>query len=155
MRYPCVALTKSPLYCCAGVDGIRQVSGRDKAARLDEVQGHQLLLAVDNGWTRGLHWLYLVVDIYVTWWNDERTFMVVGAVPILLFSCFNIFLLVIPAWKRFLKVRSCLGLHLSFLQARIYSHDFAPRCSSCARAPSSRRCRRTRQVRTGARASWP
>ena len=54
LRYPCVALTKSPLYCCAGVDGIRQVSGRDKAARLDEVQGHQLLLAVDNGLDQGI-----------------------------------------------------------------------------------------------------
>lgn len=62
------------------------------------------ILLVIMVWTRAIHWVYCAVDIYITWWNDEKwSFMVIGGVIMLLFSCFNAFFCVLPTWKRFLK----------------------------------------------------
>lgn len=69
------------------------------------------ILLVIMVWTRAIHWVYCAVDIYITWWNDEKwSFMVIGGVIMLLFSCFNAFFCVLPTWKRFLKVRPALSL---------------------------------------------
>lgn len=55
-------------------------------------------------WTRVFHWFYLVFEMYVTWWNDEKwTAMVVGGVVIFVFSMMNVFIIAIPFGKRFFK----------------------------------------------------
>ena len=55
-------------------------------------------------WTRFLHWIYLCVQIELTWYHDKTwSFIAVGAVSLTAFSYFNAMLIVIPLYKRFKK----------------------------------------------------
>ena len=57
-----------------------------------------------NGWTRFLHFGYIVIEIILTWYQDKAwIFLSTSAIPILAFTLFNAFVSVIPSYKRFMK----------------------------------------------------
>ena len=57
-----------------------------------------------NGWTRFLHFGYIVIEIILTWYQDRAwIFLSTSAIPILAFTLFNAFVSVIPSYKRFMK----------------------------------------------------
>lgn len=55
-------------------------------------------------WTRVLHWTYLCVELFVTWYNDRAwAFLVVGVLLSIGFSVFNFLVCVKPFYKKFIK----------------------------------------------------
>merc|ERR1712176_1080633 len=55
-------------------------------------------------WTRVIHFFWNVFEIFLVWYRDRNwLFMTVGCIPILVFSVFNVFMVVIPTYKRFFK----------------------------------------------------
>lgn len=63
-----------------------------------------ILMLLLTLWTRFLDWFFLVYKILARFVADENwTFLIVGTCMLALFSLFNMFACVIPAYKRFVK----------------------------------------------------
>ena len=75
-----------------------------KANDLRKFKFINLAALVVNLWTRAFHFIYIVVSIILVWIEDKAwRFIVFGALPIVVFTFFNIFFSTIPAYKRYKK----------------------------------------------------
>ena len=55
-------------------------------------------------WTRVIHWTYLCIDLFITWYNEKAwVFLVVGSILSIGFTAFSWFVCVKPFYKKFLK----------------------------------------------------
>lgn len=75
-----------------------------KRSDLHKFKFVNLLMLIVTGWTRFLHFGYIVIEIILTWYQDKAwIFLATSAIPILAFTLFNAFVSVIPSYKRFMK----------------------------------------------------
>ena len=73
-------------------------------SELKQFQLINFLLLVVIFWTRAVHWVYLVTKFCIIWYKDKAWwFLGIGSTVSLLFTVFNIFLCLIPIYKRFRK----------------------------------------------------
>ena len=62
------------------------------------------LLALVVAWTRLFDWFFISYKLLTRFFADEKwVFLVVGGFVLLAFSCFNLVLMVIPTYQRFVK----------------------------------------------------
>jgi hypothetical protein len=55
-------------------------------------------------WTRVFHWVYLCIQLFVTWYNDKAwTFPFFGAILSIGFTAFSVLACVKPLFKKFIK----------------------------------------------------
>lgn len=55
-------------------------------------------------WTRIIHWSYLCMDMFLTWYHDDAwTFLALGVVLSIAFTAFSYLCVVKPFYKKFLK----------------------------------------------------
>ncbi|KAL7553339.1 hypothetical protein ACHAWF_016614 [Thalassiosira exigua] len=61
-------------------------------------------------WTRGFHWTYLCVDLFVTWFNDGAYwFLSIGVTLSSMFTVFNYLCCIKPFYRKFVKFLAVSG----------------------------------------------
>jgi len=78
-----------------------------KPRQLQQFQILSLIALVVSIWSRVIHWLYLLGEFMVVWYQDQAYgFLVIGGVLGALFSLFSYAIVVRPQCKRWLKFRN-------------------------------------------------
>ena len=91
-------------YTCTALIEYSKTLDLSKKSDLHKFKFVNLLMLLLNGWTRFLHFGYIVIEIILTWYQDRAwIFLSTSAIPILAFTLFNAFVSVIPSYKRFMK----------------------------------------------------
>lgn len=91
-------------YICKALIEYSKSLDLTKANDLRKFKFVNAIILILNGWTRFLHFGYIVIEIIITWYNDKAyTFLATAGLPIVAFTFFNAFVSVIPSWQRFKK----------------------------------------------------
>jgi hypothetical protein len=73
-------------------------------SQLRKFQRLTLMGLLVNVWTRGKQWTILCIQFFMVWYEHKAwAFLAVGSVLMLLFSAFNVFLNIVPYYKRYTK----------------------------------------------------
>lgn len=94
-------------FVCLGVKEYSKLLDLREPGQLQQFQ-HLTLLALMVGlWSRVIHWMYLLGEFMMVWYNDKAYgFLAVGGALGTLFSLFSYVCIVEPSYKRWVKFRA-------------------------------------------------
>jgi len=89
---------------CLGVAEYTKLLDVTKKRDLDQFRVLTFFALVIAIWCRGIHWVYLLFDFSMIWFEEKAwMFLGVGLFMGLVFSAFSWFLCIVPFFQRFLK----------------------------------------------------